>query len=303
MKNNLLTIGLLSIACAPDQAPESSWFDEWTADVIDDIPHVEGAHRVSLAHPQGMMTFDALDDDGTPLSVIDGVAMYDNGAFQLQFTDGESLYHLDAQTLRMTEVTPWRDPEGKAVDVLGLHRVLFNGDSILIARQDTQIRIFDPVSQTLSVPVELITQNPANGAIERFSPKTVTYVPSFNFTFGLPYLAMGENGGLYWGGETVIGGNVYISFTLIRGGIQQCDQSNTVEIDHLIAPRLDDPNALWTETITAVSDDTIWELTADVCLFPTGRLQDDNEDAIVPFGAFDVDLEQDGVDTIVWVHE
>lgn len=290
------------MGCDPADEGSKTWFEGWNPDDVVDSPTVAGAHRVTIEHPEGAMTFAALDAAEQPLAIRGGLSWYSEGELELLFTDRDALYAFEPERLQFTKVTDWTDGSGTPVEVLGIHRLSMNGSPVIVVRESAQVRVYDAATQTLSVPVEMVELNSTTGVYSAFEPATLTVVPSFELTIGHPYVAIGPEGGLYLGRQQVVGSAVYLVFVAFQPVQRECVSMAPISVEQLVAANLPDGAQMWPETLIAVSDSEQFILTDDRCLQPIGLVVDDNEDPIQPLAGFDVDLDVDGTDTVVWVH-
>ena len=302
MRWSWLLLGTLIVGCDSTVEGPISWFDGWIPNDLVDLPLVSGAHRITIEHPQGAMSFDALDEADHPVLITGGLTWYGEASAELMFTDGDALYAFVPDVLRITKVTDWVDAFENPVEVLGIHRLSVNGSPVIMTRESAQVRVYDVATQTLSTPVAMIESNPNTGELSPFTPTTFSYVPSFKQAIGYSYLAIGRDGGLFVGREERLGDVLAVIFINIQPVQRICSTGEVLPVDHLIASNLPDGSQQWPETIIGVSGDQQFILTDTRCYQPAGTVMDDNQDAIEPLGGFDLDLELDGFDTVVWVH-
>ena len=303
MLKKWVILGLICGACQSDMDEEPSWFDGWQPGTQVVEPQAEDTHYITVELAQGAMTFPARDAQQNPLTLRDGVTWYEGEQPALYFTDGHQLLLLNPQTLALESSIPFVDATGEVVEVLGLYRITYEGTPLLLTHEAGQIRIFDWQTETLSVPVLMLTTDVATGAVVPFEAQSLAIVQSLEGLLGTPFLATNESGALFVGQQTLYEGGLYLFFSQVRPAVQVCGRAETIRPQRLLAPTFKNGSAMWTETIMAVTEEETWVLDAELCLYPSGLAVDENNDAIHPLGGFDVDFEGDGVDTIVWVHQ
>jgi len=296
----LLTLG----ACtANEEGTTPSWFEDWSP--LDDtgVSGVDATHFVTLDLPEGVMTAGAVTSMGEAVSLTSGVASYHKETTTVYLSDESSLYRLEPDTLSVTPLTSFEDPSGPVTGILSMHRLMLEGEEILLARTTNSIRILDVETLMLSVPLLLLDVDTATGAPSAFEPRSMTIVPSFQASFGNAFVAVGHDGLLRLGHEAVLSDQIVIAFQILPVRLMVCGTNDAVEAEQLLAPVWPEASSLGPEHLLIVNEGFSFVLHRDLCVYPLQEIVDQNEHGIMPIYGFEVDFNQDGFDSVLWVHQ
>ena len=294
---------LLGACTSVDEDATPSWFEGWSP--VDEVLVQEAVatHFFSADVPEGVMTFGAISTEEEAVAITSGVASYANGVSTVYASDGTSLYRLEPDTLTLTHLFEFEDASGPVDGITSMHRMRIDGEEILFVRTTDTIRLLDVSARVLSSPLALLDVHPTSGAVDRLAPKSLTVVPSFQAAFASPYVALGDDGLLRLGREMVFQDQIVISFQQLPARMKVCSSNEDIDSEHVLAPTFSEASTLAEEHLLIVSEGRSWVLDRNLCVVPRESIVDQNEDPLHPIVGFDVDFDNDGVDSVLWVHE
>jgi len=277
---------------------DNSVFDDWTPDLGgDDTGTQPMGTRVTMALSTGLMTVEAVDEEGAPLELLDGFAfdLDGDGVEEIVGVGQDARYRFDSSTLRFLDPVPWQDATGQSVSPVGhWWSSAMEPYPFAAVAQGDEVRAIDFIAGTVSEPVpilELIDSD--TGETQPFAPTAISILPSMNTIGGL-LIATGENGEFYLGDLSLV-------FQMVPREVTYCDGGGAVWPDVLVAAPLG-LTAYFHESLLVMCDGIVYELDMDRCFLQMGSWNDSDGHDGLPVAGFGADLNGDGMDSLVWIH-
>lgn len=299
-QNNYFLLGFTALfvaACHPTNPMDDiSPFDGWQP-FEETGTFQESTIRITIETDEGPFTFSALSPDGTPLRINAGFAQSDGERELLFLSDGTHRYQFNTDALSAEHPHLWVGPEGQSVEPDTLLEVGTEEGSYILAVREEQLRVYNADSQSFGESTSLVEiVDEGTGATAAFTPVSIIWVDGLGQLFGFPFLALSHE-------RTLVMGDYSAVFSRTLGILNSCGNGDPIEAYLLTVATLQAQTGLIPEDIFAVADQQKWHFDqAGFCFTSLGPLVDANQDPIEPVAGFGVDLDGDGVDSIVWIH-
>lgn len=305
MQRHLLwTITTTTLACADPVAAPEPFVDpprvpaDWRADPIDPPkPDPDGGLRLTIETAAGPFTFPALDADGNPLELEHAVGFSPDpdGPAVLYASDGTSRWLLDPETLTFVDPEPWIDATGVPHRPDTLTGGWYANTPVLVTSHRDTLRLWDEATAILSdpVPLTILDRDAPDATSEGFAPSALTLLHR-NPTAGT-LLALDLDGSVHLELQPLAMTPYIVPPTL-------CGQGRTFAASLVVTATEATQQGPFEQEVYVVAGSNLFRQGDLFCFDPPTTLVDHHDTPIEPVFGTSVDLDDDGLDELVWGH-